>query len=342
MRKEMFGTGRSIEEALENACASLGVRRGIDEYEQEIIDLPQKGLFGIGAKPARVRVWIETPDETPAQEPAAKPARQETPKPAAQPAPEKAQPAPEKTQSAPEKAQSAAETPAAPAQQEEKPEKPVDFGNKPEVVRQFITDVLAAMNLEGVTATVTTDAQSIRVQIDGDEHGVTIGRRGETLDALQTLTGLAANRGEGDFAHIVLDSGTYRDKRRRTLENLAKRLANNAVRTGRSTTLEPMNPYDRRIIHASVSQVEGATSTSIGEEPNRCVVISSKNPRPQNGDGENRRERRGGRGGRGGDRRGGRDGRGRRPKPEPYHESGTREVAPAEAKEHSLYGKVEI
>ncbi len=338
MKKEVLAEGRSVEEALDKACAELGIRRGVDDYEHEIVDMPSKGFLGIGSKPARVRVWIEIPEKkkAPASERREEPVKFQ--KPAAKPAP--ARPAPQPAAPVRETASAVSAAP-----QEEAPAKPIDFGNKPKLVEEYVGGMVAAMKIDGAKVSVMTEGQSIHVQIDGDEAGVTIGRRGETLDAIQYLTGLAANRGEGDFARVVVDSGTYRDKRRRTLEQLAKKLANNAVRTGRGTTLEPMNPYERRIIHAAVAQVEGATSSSVGEEPNRCVVISSTNPRPPR-DGDRPYDNRG-RGGRGGrdDRRGGRpgrDGRGRRPKPEPYHESGTREVAPAEAKDHTLYGKVEI
>ena len=104
----------------------------------------------------------------------------------------------------------------------------------------------------------------------------------ETIDAIQYLTSLAVNRLDGDYMRITIDSGNFREKREKTLESLAKRLARNVVRSGRSVTLEPMNPYERRIIHATVSTIEGATSSSIGEEPNRRVVISSTNPVKKN------------------------------------------------------------
>jgi spoIIIJ-associated protein len=145
---------------------------------------------------------------------------------------------------------------------------------------------------------------------------------------------------------IVIDSGNYRDKRRGTLEQLAKKLANTVIKTGRSTTLEPMNPYERRIIHSTIAEIKGVTSASTGEEPNRCVVISATDPKPQRS-----AEGKGGRGGRGGrsggkrdDRRGGRGGRqgGRREKPAPYQESSIREVPPAEAANQPLYGKIEL
>lgn len=331
MRKEILATGRTVEEAIDNGCAELGVTRGVDDYDHEIVDMPSKGFLGIGAKPAKVRIWVEMPDEKPVFTPKAekKPERRPEKKPVFE---KKAEVKAEAKSE--EKPEVKVEEPAA-------PEKPIDFGNKPEIVLNYVKSIVVGMGLDDATVSVDTEGQNIKVQIDGDEAGITIGRRGETLDAIQYLAGLAANRGEGDFARVVVNSGTYRAKRRHTLEQLAKKLAVNAVRTGKSTTLEPMNPYERRIIHSAVAQVEGATSSSVGEEPNRCVVVSSLNPRPARGDGERRqrngRNDRNSRGGR--DRR---DSRGRRPKAEPYQESGVREVAPAEAQNHSLYGKVEI
>ncbi|MBQ2690777.1 MAG: KH domain-containing protein, partial [Clostridia bacterium] len=228
--------------------------------------MPSKGFLGIGSKPAKVRIWVELPDEKPAHAPKAE--RKPEAKPERKPAPEKK---PEKKVE--EKAEAKAEEP-------EAPEKTVDFGNKPEIVLNYVKSIVVGMGLDEAAVSVDTEGQNIKVQIDGDDAGITIGRRGETLDAIQYLAGLAANRGEGDFARVVVNSGTYRAKRRHTLEQLAKKLAVTAVRTGKSTTLEPMNPYERRIIHSAVAQVEGATSSSIGEEPNRCVVVSSTNPRP--------------------------------------------------------------
>lgn len=109
-----------------------------------------------------------------------------------------------------------------------------------------------------------------------------IGRRGETLDALQYLSSLVANRIEGDYIRVSLDSCGYREKREETLKGLAERISEKALKTGKSTVLEPMNPYERRIIHSVVSKIEGVNSKSIGEEPYRKIVIASDNPRKYN------------------------------------------------------------
>ncbi len=148
---------------------------------------------------------------------------------------------------------------------------------------EYIQSILKDMDLESVNVSVSeqTEGASAVLLLEGESVGTLIGRHGETLDALQYLTGLVANKAEGDYFRISLDSGNYREKRKKTLESLARRMAVSAAKTGRSMTLEPMNPYERRIIHSTVQEVEGATSTSIGEEPNRRVVIKSTNPRPK-------------------------------------------------------------
>ena len=211
---------------------------------------------------------------------------------------------------------------------------------KAELAAAYLTEVIRAMEVKDFTITPKMREDTLVLLIEGSDLGVVIGRRGETLDSLQVLTGLAANRGEGEYVRVNLDSGNFREKRTKTLEELAVKMAKNAVRTGRSTTLEPMNPYDRRIIHAAVAGVEGAASTSIGEEPNRWGVIRSLNPRkPQ-------QDRRGGHGGRG--RRGGRGGDRRRDS-RPVENTAVNTEKPAapkaplkEAEDKPLYGKIEL
>ena len=144
----------------------------------------------------------------------------------------------------------------------------------------YVEKILGIMGIGDVKVTPRYYEDNVCLQLTGTGLGVIIGRRGETLDAVQYLSSLVANRGEGDYIRVNIDSGNYREKRERTLEALAKKLANNAVRTGKSTTLEPMNPYERRVIHGAVAQVRGATSSSIGVDPNRRVVISSASSAP--------------------------------------------------------------
>ena len=145
---------------------------------------------------------------------------------------------------------------------------------KADVARDYIAGILEKMGLEvEIEAEDTED--SIVLLLKGENLGVVIGRRGETLDSLQYLASLVANREGGSYKRVSIDIGDYRKKREETLNALARKLAAQAVKTGRSVTLEPMNPYERRVIHSAVQEVEGATSRSIGEEPNRRIIISS-------------------------------------------------------------------
>lgn len=163
------------------------------------------------------------------------------------------------------------------------------FGNSPAKVRvyfeiskskvavAYLKSLLDNMGISDYSANVSGDDDTINITLVGDNLGVIIGRRGETLDAIQYLVSLVANKIDNKYTRITIDSGNYREKREKTLQSLARKIAANAVETGRTSTLEPMNPYERRIIHAAVAQIEGATSTSVGDEPNRKVVISSAN-----------------------------------------------------------------
>ena len=171
---------------------------------------------------------------------------------------------------------------------------------KAEIALDYLSNILSCMGLDAELEAQESEDGAL-IEIQGDMTGAVIGRRGETLDALQYLTCMAANKGDKDYYRISLDSCGYRAKRKENLEELARKIAKTVLRTGRSTTLEPMNPYERRIIHAAVGEIEGVASKSVGEEPYRKVVISSTNPRKPD-----RRDRRGGRNDRrpyGGDRK---------------------------------------
>ncbi len=171
------------------------------------------------------------------------------------------------------------------------------------VATEYLTKVLHAMGLSDVQIEAKENENNAELVLSGEGVGFIIGHRGDTLDALQYLTSLVANHVEESYYRITLDVGNYREKRQETLENLGKKMASRAVRTGRNLPLEPMNPYERRIIHTAVQTVEGAKSWSEGEDLSRHVVIGPVDgPRPQP-----KPERKGGyRGDRkpGGDRRG--------------------------------------
>lgn len=170
------------------------------------------------------------------------------------------------------------------------------FGGSPAKVRAFIRTspadaaveylrtILGHMGVTDVTFTVREEENGALISISGEDVGFIIGHRGETLDALQYLAGLVSNHVENSYYRVTLDIGNYREKRRETLEVLGRKIAAKAVRTGRNTSLEPMNPYERRIIHTAVQTVEGAKSWSEGEDLGRHVVIGpieGERPQPQ-------------------------------------------------------------
>ncbi len=159
--------------------------------------------------------------------------------------------------------------------------------------QKYLAKILTALGLEGFTIETKVNGDTVVLDIVGDKLGVVIGRRGETLDSLQYLTILASNKAEESYCRISVDCNGYRAKRKETLEALAVKTANRVLRQGRRITLEPMNPYERRIIHSKVAEIEGVYSNSIGEEPFRKVVISSTAKPTYNKDRNDRR--RGGR-----------------------------------------------
>ena len=162
-----------------------------------------------------------------------------------------------------------------------------------EVARVFLNDVFQAMNMEVVIAIkYNEEEKNMDIELSGNEMGVLIGKRGQTLDSLQYLVSLVVNKESEEYIHVKVDTENYRQRRKETLENLAKNIAYKVKRTKRSVSLEPMNPYERRIIHSKVAEIEGVYSNSIGEEPYRKVVISASQPHRDN---NRRNDRKGGR-----------------------------------------------
>lgn len=200
----------------------------------------------------------------------------------------------------------------------QEPEKKVlgIFGGTPAIVKgsviggtaaaaaeAYLRAVLSGLGVEDFTISVTENDNGCVISLDGENLGFIIGRRGETLDALQYLTGLVANRADNAYYRVTLDIGNYREKREQALVALARRLGGQTARTGRRNSLEPMNPYERRIIHTTVQGMEGVISWSVGSEPNRHVIIGPSDDNPNKDKGGDRGERRG-RGRNRGERRG--------------------------------------
>ena len=181
------------------------------------------------------------------------------------------------------------------------------------------------------------------INIESDNNGTIIGRRGETLDSIQYLCSIIANKGDKEYFRITIDCLGYRAKRKETLEQLAAKVAKSVLRTGRSQPLEPMNPYERRVIHSAISKIEGVSSRSVGEEPYRKIIISSNNPRRNDNRRRNNRDDR---------RGGGRNNNRRRERREPFEpraidlstsfEKDYKKPKPEDSMEGGLYGKIEL
>ncbi len=255
--KEAIGVGATPELALADACAKLG--KESHEVEYELIEMAEKKLFGLfGGRPAKVRAYI------PEEEVEAAVVVEETAAPAEAPVVE------EKT----EVVEAAAEEPAAEVVAEETAptEKKSDV-NPADVAVDYLKKILKGLGAENLEVTVKEKEDGAELTLTGADAHMVIGHHGETLSALTYLVGLVANHVQDGYYRITINTGNYREKREQTLQRLAKRMATKAVETGRKQSLEPMNPYERRIIHTAVQEVEGATSWSEGEDMNRHVVI---------------------------------------------------------------------
>ena len=276
MITEITATGKTINDAVEALKAKLFVE-ALDEIEWKVVSAGKKGgLFGIGAQPAKVVAFVETPDPVEEKKPEPKPEA----KPAAKPEnkkPENKKPTEKKADKKPAE-KKPTEKKTAPAQKSEpKPKKPKTPTTEAEVKAAMSFVETLAKNLElSITMDVTVDDENCScIRIEGDDAGVLIGHHGETLDAVQYLANLAANRAEGkdDHERISVDVEGYREKREETLRALARRMAAKVQKYGKSVVLEPMNPYERRIIHSEVQNIEGISTNSIGSDSNRKVVI---------------------------------------------------------------------
>lgn len=321
MIRTQEATGKTVDEARTNACALLGVEKDDINVSYEVLEMPQKtGFLGLKLTPAKVRVSVELPDE-PAAAPAA-PVEEPAPVVEEKAAPVAAEPVVEET--APE-APAAVEEPAAPAAEGEEVEVPINIEENAKVKAavDYLQDVIEKMGVQDVKFSAVQKGEATIIRLDGEKMGALIGRRGETMESLSYLASLVANRLEGDYIKLGLDVAGYRDKRESDLTALAQRIGAKVRRTGRSFAMEPMNPYERRIIHSAIGKMEGVRSESKGEGRDRRVVIYSTDPnavaesanaRPRGPRGGRDRNGNGRSGGyhRGGERRGDRNGRGPR------------------------------
>ncbi len=275
MIRETICEGSDVEEALEKAKAALGVE-DTDDYDFEVIQREEKKIFGLfGGRPAKVRAFIDIPEPVAKPVKPAKPAKPAKAAKPAQPKPPVKAPAKAKEEKpAAEAAAPAAETPAAEQPAAPKPTvTPEELAAAKEKTERFIREILDKMGLADIAVECTAEGDAIDFNLSGEEEGFVIGRRGETLDALQYLASLVANHTAEGYIKVSVNVGNYRDKREKTLEILGRKLAFKAIKTGRRQSLEPMNPYERRIIHTAVQKVNGAVSWSEGENTMRHVVI---------------------------------------------------------------------
>ena len=329
MIHEATATGATVEEALSNARAQLNAP-ALADVHTEIISMPTKKILGLfGGSPAKARAYYETPDAPEKKAPAKK----------AEKAPKAEKPAAKAEKKEAPQAERA-EAPKAPAKEAERT--PVDAASSKSITAavDYITAVVKGMGVENVDIQAfRTEENEIILELDcGEDYGIVIGRRGETLDSIQYLTRLVANKTkeDGEYSRISINVGSYREKRKNTLRELAKKNSEKVLKYGRNVTFEPMNPYERRIIHTAVQEIEGVTSHSVGADASRRVVITLaegvKPTHPSKG-GYNR-----GRGGRGGYNRGGN--RGGRSQSNRVDAPARAPRTDAGAEKVSLYGKI--
>lgn len=307
MIRKQEATGKTVDEARAKACALLGVQADDLNVSYEVLEMPQKtGFLGLKITPAKVCVSVEEPDApaAPAAAPApaaeAAPVQETVPEVPAAPVEEPAAPveapAAEAEQPAAEQA-----APAAAAAADEETEVPIviEENAKVKAAVEYLQEVIAKMGVENVTFSAVQKGEATIIRLDGEHLGALIGRRGETMESLSYLASLVANRLEGDYIKLGLDVAGYRDKRESDLTALAQRIGAKVRKTGRSFAMEPMNPYERRIIHSAISKMEGVRSESKGEGRDRRVVIYSTAPDAQTENTYGERRPRGGRPGNG-------------------------------------------
>lgn len=252
MKKYLEKSAKTEDEALAAALAELGLER--DDVSVEIVERAKSGFLGIGASPAVIRVEYEVPDE-----PEVKAA------PVAEPTP--AKPAEPKESAA--KVKSAA------------PAEPKYTEGVKAAAESFLRGLLERMGVQAEITISDREGGGLLVELSGPGMGAVIGRRGETLDAIQHLTNYAVNRGSEKRCHISVDAESYRAKREESLVRLAEKMAAKVVKYKRSMALEPMNSYERHVIHTALQNYEGVSTSSTGTEPNRRVVVSYERPARQ-------------------------------------------------------------
>ena len=320
MIKEAIGTGNTVDEAKAAAMLELGLS-DFDEFNVEVLQTPTKKILGLfGGNPAKVKVSVNVPDPKPEK----KEKKNNKPEKKQEKKPEKKTEAKKQEAKAPVKEENKAEV-----KEEKKAEEPeLKETNLYGKTAEYIISIVKSLGMEECTITEKSNDEEISFELDcGDDYGIIIGKRGETLDAIQYLARMVANKGNSSYKRVSINVGNYRAKREETLRILARKTASKAVRQSRNISLEPMNPYERRIIHTAVQEVEGATSYSIGSNLDRRVVIAPVDGAKNNGGNRGRNNRNGG----------------RREKREAYKPEISADRTPkSDIDGSALYGKVEI
>ena len=294
MEKFLIATGKTIDLAIQAALDQLSMDR--DSVSVEVLENAKSGFLGIGAQPAKVKVSYEVPDEEP--KPALSSASRSKPKKEAAPAAQSENAPKVIAPAALRQEQPRVIAPAAPSEprperrndrpkadrpvREEKPSAPVvpkeyapaEPGSMEEKIEQFVKGLLEHMGSDAVPHAMKTGEDSYLVDLVGADLGILIGRRGETLDAIQHLTNYAVNRGQNKRVRINVDAENYRTKLEEALQRLAVKVAGKVVRYRRNITLEPMNAYERHVIHAALQDHPDVTTFSTGTEPNRRIVVA--------------------------------------------------------------------
>lgn len=292
MEKTIETTGKTIDLAIEAALNMLGLDR--DSVSVQVIQQAKSGFLGLGSQPAKVQVTYEAPDPAPKvalssasrSKPKAKPApKAEAPK--AEPKPEVKKEAPKPETAKPEAPKTVkADAPKAERKNDRKPREtrpaknvqPKEYavaaeGSVEQKIEQFIKGLVEHMGSNAVPHCWVDSEGNYKVELVGDDLGYLIGRRGDTLDAIQHLANYSINRDVDGRIRISVDAEDYRGKREDSLRRYAHKKAQQVLKARRRTTLEPMNAYERHVIHAALQDMENITTHSTGVEPNRCVVI---------------------------------------------------------------------
>lgn len=271
-------TGKTEDEAIRRALEQLGLER--DDVSVEILERAKSGFLGIGGSPATVRVSYDDGQPEPKPEPVKPEPKSAAPKAERKPVYcaevlQKEVRAREKQEREAKRGERRAEPKA-----EKAPREPAVLGEevrdeKSEQIRTFLSGLLEHMDAKAEVKVYEVEKNRYKVILEGEKLGALIGRRGETLDAIQQLTNYSINRGgESKRARVQIDAENYREKREESLERLAQKVAGKVVKYRRNVTLEPMNAYERHVIHTALQDTQYITTFSIGTEPNRRVVVS--------------------------------------------------------------------